>query len=217
MSNEEITETSPEVTQSFREAMESIEDAANGTSNNVEGIAILGSHPETVEMAPMNDPKWLKYACSPHNVEHRMLPPVVDEWFEVHIPIQDKTRSYHYLRTLEQSGVRVWMRPASELDQMNMNWFKEARPYPEEDMKKKFCPFAFTSSIAFIFAKAIDDCEKRGIKKIGIFGVMQASETEYFQQRPGIQYFIWEADKRGIQVQVPEQAQHLFAPPKENF
>jgi hypothetical protein len=63
-----------------------------------------------------------------------------------------------------------------------------------------FCPYMFTSSIAYMLAKAILDCEREGIGHIGIWGVMQASENEYVYQRPGIQYFITEAMKRGIKV-----------------
>jgi hypothetical protein len=77
-------------------------------SDQYEGIAILGSHPATVMAAPFDDPKWIIYACSPHNFELRTLPRVL-EWFEIHIPIADKTRGYPYLRYLESLPL-VWMR-----------------------------------------------------------------------------------------------------------
>lgn len=63
-----------------------------------------------------------------------------------------------------------------------------------------FCPTMFTSSIAYMLAKAIVDCEAEGIRQIGLWGIMQASEGEYAYQRPGIQYFLHEAMKRGIKV-----------------
>lgn len=69
-----------------------------------------------------------------------------------------------------------------------------------------FNPYMFTSSIAYMLAKAIVDCKDNGIKQIGIWGVLQASETEYTYQRPGIQYFIVEAMRRGIQVACPRDA-----------
>jgi len=172
------------------------------------GIAVLGSHPATVMQAPF-DQDWLIYACSPHNVEERELPRF-DEWFEIHKPIADKTRGYRYLRYLEDVPL-VWMR-----DKDAMPLFKNAQEYPEEELKKEFCSNMFTSSIAFIQAKAIMKCMELGIKQIGLWGVMQASKTEYFYQRPGIQYFIWEALRRDIDVICPE-ASHLFQPPEENF
>ena len=187
------------------------------------GIAILGSHPATVEAAPFADESWLIYACSPHNVEKRRLPRVT-EWFEVHDVIEDPTRAFGYLKAVSEMPF-VWMRDQRAL---KSGHFPGAHQYPERELKGTstiqkvkvprpdggievrqvevpnndglFCPFQFTSSIAYMLAKAIVDCEMHGIKQIGIWGVMQASETEYTYQRPGIQYFIWEAHKRGIEV-----------------
>lgn len=180
------------------------------TALNLGGIAVLGSHPRTVMLAPFDDLKWKIYACSPHNVEHRTLPRV-DEWFEVHKPIQDKTRSYRYLRALESMGCPVWMR-----DKENMGCFPNAQEYDEHRLKSIFGPFTFTSSIAFMLAKAIDDCTKLNLTQIGIWGVMQQSETEYAYQRPGIQNLIWRAVERGITVYAPEESR-LFEPMPEIF
>ncbi len=70
-----------------------------------------------------------------------------------------------------------------------------------------FCPYMFTSSIAFMLAKAIWDItgmlragEIVDPPKIGLWGIMQQSDGEYAYQRPGIQYFLHEAMKRGIKV-----------------
>lgn len=189
-------------------------DAAGGdnlpaASIRYKGIAILGSHPATVAQAPFDDPGWLIYACSPHNFEKRTLPRF-DEWFEVHIPLADRTRAYPYLRFLEDVPL-VWMR-----DQGAMHLFKGAKLYPEKEMKEEFGPFTFTSSIAFMLAKAIKDCELLNIPEIGLWGIMQASPNEYTYQRPGIQNLIWEACKRGIKVKAPDISK-LFEPPPEDF
>lgn len=82
----------------------------------------------------------------------------------------------------------------------------ERRKVEVPNMDGKFSPHMLTSSIAYMLAKAIDDCEREGIREIGIFGVMQASETEFVYQRPGIQYFIGEAMKRGIKVAAPRES-----------
>lgn len=175
----------------------------------VKAIAILGSHPATVDQAPFHDPEWLIYACSPHNVEHRTLPRV-DQWFELHDPVEDPTRGFYYLKTVSEMP-HVWMR-----DKKMMPVFKGAVAYPEEKLKEIFCPFMFTSSIAYMLAKAIVDCEVLGLKAIGIWGVMQASPTEYTYQRPGIQYFIWEATRRNIKVFAPRESA-LFELPAERW
>ena|SRR3990167_14613 len=178
------------------------------TTFKPEGIAVVGSHPATVMQTPFDKP-WLVYACSPHNYEVRQLPRF-DAWFEVHIPIADKTRAYPYLKYLETLPL-VWLR-----DQDAIQYFPGARLYPEKEMKDEFGPFTFTSSIAFMLAMAIKDCEKHNIPQIGLFGIMQASANEYTYQRPGIQNLLWQAAKRGIKVLAPKESR-LFDPPEENF
>lgn len=184
-------------------------DVPPAASTKVTGIAILGSHPATVDMAPFHDPEWLIYSCSPHNFEKRQLPRF-DQWFEIHLPIADRTRQYPYLRFLESVPL-VWMR-----DKQAMHLFPGAKLYPEAEMKSEFGPFTFTSSIAFMLAKAIKDCERMNIQRIGLWGIMQASPNEFTYQRPGIQNLIWEACKRGIKVQAPDVSK-LFEPPPEDF
>lgn len=199
------------IAETFATFNDDIEAAKRPPGQAIEGIAILGSHPDTKLDAPFDAP-WLIYACSPHNAgqgNHPLLPRV-DEWFEIHVPITHPTRSYSYLRRLEEMPC-VWMR-----DRRDIHHFPGAKAYPEVEMKKEFNPFAFTSTIAFMMAKAIVDAEKLGVKQIGLWGIMQASPNEYVYQRPGIQYFIWEAGRRGMKVLAPEVSK-LFEPPKEDF
>lgn len=218
-------------------------DAPAVASQKYTGIAILGSHPATVMNAPFGDPTWRIYACSPDNTPFGRSNkagylPRVDEWFEVHDPIEDPTRCFGYLKAVSEMPF-VWMRDKRAL---KSGLFKGAREYPEkllkgtstiQDIKAPtgqyrqvagpdgkpamaevlerrrvevpnhdglFCPTMFTSSIAYMLAKAIVDCEEQGIRQIGLWGIMQASEGEYAYQRPGIQYFLHEAMKRGIKV-----------------
>lgn len=193
------------------------------------GIAILGSHPITVDQAPFGDPSWAIYACSPHNVEHRTLPRVTS-WFEVHDVVEDATRSFQYLLALSKMPI-VWMRDQRAL---SSGLFVGARAYPERELRGTFViqkvkfenaagqtekriveipnndglfnPWMFTSSIAYMLAKAIIDCEQHGIKRIGLWGIMQQSDSEYTYQRPGIQYFLGEAMRRGIKVVAPRES-----------
>jgi hypothetical protein len=211
-----LAETSPEKAVETNEFFNEMEEA--NAERKWNGIAVCGSHPKTVAMAPFHDPKWKIYCCSPHNIEMRALPRV-NEWFEVHVPVADETRAYDYLRHLEDNKVSqegsaevIWMR-----DKEAIHRFKDARPYPEEFMLQEFGPFFLdTSSIAYILAKAIVDCCNENIPAIGLFGIMQASPGEYSYQRPGIQYFIWEAARRGIDVYAPDISK-LFELQKVKF
>lgn len=207
----------------------------------VTGIAILGSNPNTVDEAPFDDPSWLIYACSPDNTPYghpknsRQLPRV-DQLFEVHIPVEDPSRPFGYLKYISEFPC-VWL-----CDERALPHFKGGRIYPEKGLKGtvtiqkvkiedketgrketrlvevpngdgEFCPYMFTSSIAYMLAKAIVDCEANDIKQIGIWGVMQSSDNEYVYQRPGIQYFLWEAMQRGIKV-VANRESCLFDMPQ---
>lgn len=199
-------------------------DLVPAVSVSTTGIAILGSNPHTKALAPFGDPSWAVYACSPDNTPggmsaHKAELPRVDHWFEVHTPIEDASRPYAYLNYVSSLPL-VWMRDGRALAS---GLFKGGRLYPERELKGTstlqklqmnggvrvseipnndgmFCAYMFTSSIAYMLAKAIVDCEAYDIKRIGLWGVMQQAENEYAYQRPGIQYFITEAMKRGIKV-----------------
>lgn len=296
---EDIHKTSPAAAQETADAAQKVAEAAQGPSEAAQqipsGIAIMGSHPATVMAAPWDDPTWAIYACSPDNLTREAMdgrhPGLrylfggtrpdggkfrVDQWFEVHIPLSDESRHYGYLRELERLPL-VWMR-----DPQGLSMIKGARPYPQEEMERHFGPFFWTSSIAFILAKAIDDalCGQRWryyiplpediaeacgippeqgvgmnineiakavlntfqdgeykfikqwflaclelygrygprppIPRIGIWGVMQASENEYTYQRPAIQALIYRANMVGIEVIVPKESK-LFEPQRVKF
>lgn len=172
----------------------------------IAGIAILGSNPATVGLAPFDKSDWAIYSCSPDNTPYgngknaRALPRV-DQTFEVHIPIADATRSYAYLQYVASLPF-VWLRDVKALPH-----FKGGRLYPEKELRGTvtlqnvkfrddkgntavdvaevpnmdglFNPYMFTSSIAYMLAKAIVDCEEQSIRRIGLWGIMQQAENEY--------------------------------------
>lgn len=182
----------------------------------VTGICLLGSHPATVMMAPYDDPSWRIWACSPDNTPggrapHAAARPRVDEFYELHRPVFDaRTRPWPYIAYVANLPF-VWVR-----DPEALRHFKGARLYPEAELKKEFCPFLFSSSIGYMMAKAIAECEEKGIKKIALYGIMQSSDEEYAYQRGGTQYFIWEAARRGIKVLAAKESR-LFEPPPDQW
>jgi len=189
---------------------------ATTPAKQYKGIAILGSHPQTKKLAPFDD-DWLIYACSPDNSpfgysEHKSTLPRVDVWFELHRPIADVTRPYRYLRWLEDMDCPIIMR-----DKDAMPAFPTSVPYPDKELKERFGPFAFSSSVAYMIAKAIADCEEMGIEHIGLWGIMQQSKIEYIKHATGTQQLLWEAHKADITIALPEEAKHLFDPPEEDW
>jgi hypothetical protein len=192
-------------------------------------IAICGSNPATKLSAPFHDPSVLIYACSPDNSPYGGGPgagvlPRVDQQFELHAPIEDPSRPAAYLHWLASQPI-VWMRDARAIQS---GVFKGARPYPESKLfgtwtkfpdgsviptgDGEFCPTAFTSSISYILAKAIMDCQEQGIKQIALFGILQSETEEYKSQRSGTQYMLWEARRRGIKTLVAPESRLLEGP-----
>jgi hypothetical protein len=202
----------------------------------LKGIAICGSQPQTKGLAPFQDRSWRIYACSPDNTPHGLNGPPqcsplprVDDWYEVHRPVFDRTRPYPYLEWIGAQPFRLWMRDEVAMclrTQQGAPLFPNAALYPETAIKDRFGPFTFTSSIAFMMGKAILDIEEmvaKGIMggdgsppELGLWGILQASKNEYEKQRQGTQNMIWQATRSGIKVRVLPQS-GLFEPPPEDF
>ncbi len=206
---------------------------AESQATLLKGIAVCGSNPQTKAQAPFDDPGWLIYACSPDNTPHGLnkgscsaLPRTPDAWFEVHDPVFDRTRPYAYLDYLRHIP-KVYMRDriALAMEIKGQKLFPTGTLYPEKEMKARFGPFTFTSSIAYIMAKAIVDIEvlrKEGRfapdtpPQLGLYGILQMSKQEYLDQRQGTQNLIWHATQSGIKVLASAKSA-LFEPPPENF
>lgn len=196
------------------------------------GIAICGSNPATKHTAPFHDPEWLIYSCSPDNspygnAQHCSVLPRVDQLFELHAPLEHPSRPAAYLMWVAQQPF-VWMRDARAIQS---GAFTGARLYPETKLfgtwtkmrdgsvvptgDGEFCPTAFTSSISYMIAKAITDAVEQGIPAIGLFGILQSEAEEYKSQRPGTQYMLWEARRRGIKTFVAPESKLLEGPTNE--
>ena len=152
-------------------------------------IALIGAKRATKWKAPYKDPDWTIWACAPSNMKAL---PRVDAWFENHVPAHcEVTRQADYMDYLKELPV-VYMRDRSD--------HPNARAYPEEEMEKRFGPFFWTSSIAYMLAFAIS----QEPEEIGLWGIHMSSAEEYEYQRPGCQYYIQKAHDAGIKVSVPE-------------
>lgn len=179
-------------------------------------IAILGSAPSSMSMAPFGDTTWKIWGCSPGLYPNC---PRVDAWFELHRweppvignPAQQKPWfSPEYVAWMGKQRL-VWMFakvpeiPGSE-------------PFPTEELCRKFGNFFMTSSISWMMAMAIDQIllerETRtaapgDFDSIALYGVDMAASEEYGYQRAGCQYFIQMCINLGIVVQIPPESDLL--------
>lgn len=195
-------------------------------------IALLGSAPSSIMLAPFRDQsyqeymggktqiqpptphieqEWLIWACSPGaygRVER------CDAYFELHRWEPGRPWfSPEYVQFLREfkgpvyTGGVVPELPTHEV-------------FPIKEIEAEFSSYFLTSSLSMMFALAIYKLEQydkvmaaAGEPKekhtIGMWGVDMAASEEYGYQRAGCQYFILEALRRGIEVYVPPESDLL--------
>ena len=166
-------------------------------------VALVGSAPSSMRLAPFGDPNWSIWGCSPgvYGVATR-----VDAWFEMHLwePGQPWfTPEYvQWLTALPGRGVALFT--GGEIDAI-----PDASVYPFDSILDEFDPHRWfcTSSLFWMMALAM----RRGATKIGLWGVDMAANDEYEMQRAGIHHLAYIAQSRGIEVGCPPEAD-LFTP-----
>lgn len=162
-------------------------------------IALVGSAPSSVHLAPYGNPEWEVWACSPG--AWPVAGPTAKKWFELHRwePGQP-WMSVEYCEFLNNFGGEV-------ITVGHIESIKHNKTLDVEYLVDKYGPYFFTSSLAWMFAMAIDE----GATSIGLWGVDMAATEEYGFQRAGCQYFGQLARQMGIEVGVPPESD-LFRP-----
>lgn len=184
-------------------------------------IALIGSAPSSVRLGPYGDPSWKIWGCSPG------VYPVVprsDAWFELHRwepPVIGKPDQQKPWFSPEYC---MWMAKQSCV------WMAEAVPeipnskrLPAEDLVGKYGAYFFTSSLAWMFAMAIEEILKDretfprhdpdAKDCIGLWGVDMAATEEYGYQRAGCQFFAQIAAQLNINIVVPPESDLLMPAP----
>ena len=171
-------------------------------------IALIGSAPSSVRMAPYADPTWQIWPCSPGAYPHISVTRP-NAWFEIH----------RYEPPWGYTGAKPWFTPdyITYLAKLQcpvymiepVKEIPNSVAYPKDDMLEKFGPFFFTSSLSYMFALAIS----AGATEIALFGVDMSAQDEWEWQRQGCQYFISIARAMGIKVSVPPESD-LMQPPR---
>jgi hypothetical protein len=138
-------------------------------------IALVGSAPASVHLAPYGDPSWAIFGCSPGVYPHAHR---VTAWLELHrwepgIVGKPHTQkpwfTPEYIQWMAQQPL-VWMeRPVPEIP--------NSRALPVEDLVRKFGTTWFTSSLAWMMAMAICDILEARQKR--------AEEAEKARAQPG--------------------------------
>jgi hypothetical protein len=171
-------------------------------------IALIGSAPSSVALAPYNDPSWQIWACSPGA---RPYAKRVDAWFEMHLwEPEQPWFSPEYIDFMAKLPVPVYMlHPIKEIP--------GSVAYPKDEIMQRYgvgAVWFYTSSLSWMFALAIAS----GAEEIGLWGVdMSAAEEVYTHQRAGCHYWIGRAMEMGIKVIVPQQSDLMRPAPLYGF
>lgn len=175
-------------------------------------IALIGSAPSSIRLAPYKDSTWAIWGCSPGaygTVGAERIWQPGDAWWELHrwepqVPGKPGTGqswfSPEYCEMLTRYPGTVWMSDPIPPEIPN------AKAFPIGPMMAKYGPYFFTSSLAYMFAMALEDPE---VEEIGMWGVDMSATEEYGYQRAGCQYFITLALQRGIRVNIPPESDIL--------
>lgn len=184
-------------------------------------IALIGSAPSSIMLAPYGDTTWKIWGCSPGAY---FQVPRSDVWFELHRweppvvgrPAQQKTWfSPEYCQWLAQHPCVYMAEPVATVP--------NSVAVPVEYLVNKYGHFWFTSSLAWMLAMAIEEIMNARTTRdpemiypndeIGLWGVDMAAVGEYGYQRAGCQVFANIAVHLGITVTVPPESDLLVPPP----
>lgn len=158
-------------------------------------IALVGSAPTSIALAPTGDPEWTIWGCSPGGRTYLQR---LDAWFEIH---RWSESDPEYVAWMKGLTCPVYLTERREDIPASL-------AYPRDEILAKYPGLArsfFTSSLAWMLALAIEQQPE----EIGLWGVDMAAGDEYGQQKPGCHFFMLEAEKRGIKVTVPPESDLL--------
>ncbi len=184
-------------------------------------IALIGSAPSSVQLAPYSDPSWTIWSCSPGAVPHVKR---TDTHFEIH-PFEPGKPWFQpdYIAWMASLGVPVYMiEPVAAIP--------TSVAYPKNDIldyvyAKVMSPdgtirdakfgdiVAFSSSLAWMMCLAIAS----GAQEIGLWGVDMAANEEWKGQRQGCQTLISIARQIGIKVTIPNESDLMRPHPLYGF
>lgn len=161
-------------------------------------ICLLGTAPGSMHLVPSGNPEWEIWACSPGTYGM----PRIDKFFELH--------RWEPGQPWFSEGYVSWIQnfPGEVIMSAPVPSVKGCKVIEWQRLVKKWGPYNFTSSLAWMCAMAIEAKPD----KIAFYGVDMAGTTEYHDQRMGCVHFALEAMKRGIEVGVPPESD-LLRPP----
>jgi hypothetical protein len=158
-------------------------------------IAIVGTAPDSSQLAPWGDPTWTIWVLGDN--AHRGAVARWDAVFELHdhdFPVAEPAQ-HAWMQTAR--GKPLFM-------QRQRPEYPDSVRFPREDLVAHFGRY-FNSSIDWMLALAI----RERPAEIGLWGVNMAHDSEYGTQRPSCEYFLGWCRGLGIKLHIPPQSDLL--------
>lgn len=196
----------------YMTATEHLSSSGKGVPRTCDEVAIVGFAPSTMED--------VQFLFGKQNVEIWTLNQLYISWPRICPQNREKenrnmTRWFqiHHRHSYDQTINR---------DHSHHEWLTQQKDFPIYMMKREddvpvSCEFPkdlilkyfkrnyFTNSISWMIALAILE----EFKKIYVFGVDMAQDTEYGFERPSVEYFCGYAEGKGIRLVIPEKSDLL--------
>lgn len=127
-----------------------------------------------------------------------------DAWFQLHdIDESHPEDKDEHLEWLASQSFPIFMWE----EQIEKYPLPNAVAYPRVEMVEKYGRY-FTNTVSWMTALAIE----MEFKKIGVYGVDMAQDSEYGAQRPSCEFFLGWAKGAGIDVEIPKTSDLLKNP-----
>jgi len=190
---------------------EHLSEDGKGIPRYCDEVAIVGFAPSTMEdvqflfgkqnceIWPLNQlyVAWPRIQPSVRMEERRNT----TRWFQIH-------HRHSYDQTIGRDhSHHEWLQKQTDFPIYMMEKYNDIQCsclFPKQQLLDKFRRY-FTNSISWEIALAIYE----GFKKIYIYGVDMAQDSEYAFERPSVEFFCGYAEGAGIEVVVPEKSDLL--------
>lgn len=182
-------------------------------------VAIVGCA-ETKSQAPFGDQSWEIWGVN--NLYLHI--PRWTRWFEIHSVAYDEIKRKWFRRMNPdlKKGTYEWSdefrgQPAGDyiagLAKMECPVYMQRRwdaipgskPYPLKEILARFPRQYFTNTISWMLALAIYE----DFEEIHVYGVDMAVGSEYYYQRPSVEYFLGLIEGAGKKLYIPDEADLL--------
>ncbi len=146
-------------------------------------VNLVGGAFSSAHLAPTDSPSWV---CGEHYEKYKHLN--VSRIYEIH----KRVFREGYIEVLLDSGVDVVMAEGTP--------YKGAKEFDFERSKDLIGRTYLTSTMSYMMSDAIAD----GYDEIYLYGITLSADSEYFSQRPCMEWWAGFAEGHGIKIEVPE-------------